>query len=105
MFDTSSINDAMNLGKLGNEHQSNGRFRQASECFTEALQIFQIHGHKAGQAGTLGSIAVARDLEGYPWVAKEYLLQALELHQALGDQQGEANDYCNLGIVLRNHWC
>lgn len=78
------------LYSLGTLHMFQKRLPEATQCFAQALEIFEADQHTHGRALVLRSIALVDGLYGNSAAMLAKYADALELMRAVGDRMGEA---------------
>ena len=98
-----TVNEGMISLVLANRYQIQNKPTVAKELYETAIDIMNKTGNKKGEAVACRGLADVffRSLFDYE-KAKEYYDKWLEINIEIGDRQGEANAYGNLGIVFES---
>jgi tetratricopeptide (TPR) repeat protein len=89
--------ETMLLNHLGLAFHGLGRFKEARECFEQALVRHREVGDRWGEATALNSLGLALGGLGRTQDAISHFMQATGIHQEFGDRRGEALTRVNLG--------
>lgn len=89
------------INRLGGVHQRYGRFAEAAEFHTHALQIYEELGYLLGQANVLNNLGSVHRQIGQYEAAVQCHRRAFSLYEELGSLLGQANALNNLGVVQR----
>ncbi len=93
---------ADSLIKLGRIFEQQGDFAQAKEKFAHALRLARTTEHPELIARTLIRLGSLAFRAGQAEEMATYVLEALQIRQTLGDQEGEASAYNMLGIACQD---
>jgi DNA-binding CsgD family transcriptional regulator/tetratricopeptide (TPR) repeat protein len=89
---------AHSLNRLGNWHLNIERPREARQCHTEALRIFQELNNRPGVAETLDLLGMSSYLGGDLIGGTDYYRRAVALFRELDDRQGLASSLATLTL-------
>jgi len=91
--------EARLLARLGNLHQTLGRWVEAEEVHQQALVILRECGDRVGEGNTLNNLGVVCQSQGRWAEAEKCYQQSLEIFREFGDRVGEGQTLMNLGNV------
>jgi len=89
------------LSRLGNLHQTLGRWAGAEEVHQQGLAIRREFGDRVGEGITLNNLGNVYRLQGRWAVAEKCYQQGFAIFQEFGDRVGEGHTLVNLGNVYR----
>jgi DNA-binding SARP family transcriptional activator/Tfp pilus assembly protein PilF len=91
--------EAAALTMLGTAEAAQGRLREATCDFEQALALCQQDGDRIGEARALGNLGMADFCEGSYRQAARRHRKALAIYLEVGDHAGEARELHRLGVV------
>lgn len=94
-----SVRLGQGYGWLGEFMRGRGNVEGAGHMIGKAMTIFESLDHQPGIAATSNSMGIIETIRGKPNTAEALSRRALELSTDLGDFEGVANAYGNLGQV------
>ena len=86
---------------LGLAHWSLGRYPQAIQHYTAALELFRRTGWVQGEAATVANLGTVYTDMGNLQQAADHLTRALALHRRIDQSDGDADTLSSLGVVDR----
>ena len=84
--------------------QSIGKYVNAKEYLTKALEIQIEIGDTKGEATSYGSLGIVYQSVGKYDEAREHHEKALAIRKEIGHRKGEGADHGNLGVVFFFSW-
>jgi DNA-binding SARP family transcriptional activator/tetratricopeptide (TPR) repeat protein len=91
--------EAAALTMLGTADAAQGRLRQATSHFEQALALSREDGDKIGEARALGRLGMADFCQGHHEQSAGRHRQALTIYLEAGDHAGEASELHHLGVI------
>jgi len=85
-----SANHARILANIANHHAQTDQHDLATDCFQQALLLYQESGDLAGQADVYHGMAAMTDRQGECRETLRYTRRALEIYRRIGSRFGEA---------------
>jgi len=97
IIDTPHINS---LNRLVRDLSAKGFNKKADSVARIALSMAQTIGYEKGEATALGNMGyIYHDIGEYPQALTKFF-ESMKINEKIGNKQGMAAGYCNIGIIL-----